>query len=265
MYLSEIWIYPVKSLGGIRLTEAFAEEKGLQHDRRWMIVDADNKFLTQRAFPKMALIHVGISLKGLVLGNANDPLNELTIPFEPVTAKPVSVTVWDDTVQAVTVSDEADAWLTEQLGQNVTLVMMPESTRRPADPRYAIHGEAVSFADGFPFLLISQSSLDDLNSRLSEPITMKRFRPNFVVSGTDPFSEDSWKSIAIGNLSFDIVKPCARCVLTTINPDTGEKGAEPLKTLATFRRVNNKILFGQNVVARDFGTVKEGDPIVVRH
>lgn len=263
MVLSEIWIYPVKSLGGIRLTSSEVEEKGLQHDRRWMIVDENDVFVTQRVLTKMAMIQVSLSTRGLVLANVKDPLNELIIPFEPITARQVTVSVWDDTVHAVTVSDEADAWLSKQLDKNVRIVMMPESTRRPADPRYALHGEAVSFADGFPFLLISQGSLDDLNSRLPEAIEMKRFRPNFVVTGTGPFSEDSWKSIRIGSLSFDIVKPCARCVLTTIDPKTGKKGAEPLKTLASFRRVNNKILFGQNLVGRERGTVREGDEITL--
>jgi uncharacterized protein YcbX len=263
MVLSEIWIYPVKSLGGIRLKASEVEENGLRFDRRWMIVDENGVFLTQRVITKMALIKVGLSMHGLVLANRKDPLNELIIPFDPITAEPVAVSVWDDTVEAVTVSDEANAWLSSQLNKNVRIVMMPESTRRPADPRYAKHGEAVSFADGFPFLLISQGSLDDLNARLPEAIEMKRFRPNFVVAGTGPFSEDSWKSIRIGGLQFDIVKPCARCVLTTINPETGEKGAEPLKTLASFRNVKNKILFGQNLVGRETGTVREGDEITL--
>jgi uncharacterized protein YcbX len=143
----------------------------------------------------------------------------------------------------------------------VKLVIMPESTQRKADPRYAKNNENVSFADGFPFLLISQASLDHLNEQLEMPIVMQRFRPNFVVTGTNPHAEDDWKSIKIGGLFFDIVKPCARCVLTTIDPETAEKGKEPLKTLATYRRVNNKILFGQNVVTKQNGLIKQGDPI----
>jgi uncharacterized protein YcbX len=263
MVLSEIWIYPVKSLAGIRLTEAQVQEKGLQYDRRWMIVDQFGRFLTQREFPNMAMLEVAVLENSLLISNKLKPGENISVPFKPVTAEVMVVTVWDDEVEALTVSDEVDAWLSEQLEMVVKLVMMPETTERKADPRYAKNNENVSFADGFPFLLISQASLDDLNARLEEPIVMKRFRPNFVVTGTKPFAEDTWKSIQIGALSFDIVKPCARCVLTTIDPETAEKGKEPLKTLATYRRVNNKILFGQNVVAKQHGLVKQGDQILL--
>lgn len=263
MTLSEIWVYPVKSLGGISLTKAFTEERGLQYDRRWMIIDEENVFITQRVHQKMALIDVALLEEGLKIFLRANPTDFVLVPYKPVTALPVSVQVWDDTAAAVTVSTEADAWLSRQLGLSLRLVMMPESTERKADPRYAQHDENVSFADGFPYLVISQASLDDLNSRLAEPITMRRFRPNFVISGTEPFAEDQWKEITIGSLRFEVVKPCARCVLTTINPETSEKGAEPLKTLASYRRNGNKILFGQNVTAQDFGELKVGDPLVV--
>ena len=263
MTLSEIWIYPVKSLGGIRLTEAQAQERGLRHDRRWMIIDDEHVFITQRAFPKMALIDVELHESGLKILLRTDPGDFVTVPFTPLTGTPVTVTVWDDTTEAVTVTDEADAWLSRQLGLSLRLVMMPDSTARKADPRYAHHNENVSFADGFPYLVISQASLDELNGRLAEPITMRRFRPNFVISGTQPFEEDSWKDITIGGLHFEVVKPCARCVLTTIDPETAQKGAEPLKTLSGYRRSGNKILFGQNVVVRNEGEIREGDSLVV--
>jgi uncharacterized protein YcbX len=263
MILSEIWIYPVKSLSGIRLTEAQVEEKGLQYDRRWMIVDLNGRFITQREHPEMAMLKVAVLEKGLALSNRLDEGQPILVPFEPVSKKLVSVVVWDDEVEAVTVSDEADQWLSEQLNLQVKLVMMPESTQRKADPHYAKNEENVSFADGFPFLLISQASLDHLNERLELPIIMQRFRPNFVVTGTSPHAEDDWKSIQIGTLFFDLVKPCARCVLTTIDPKTAEKGKEPLKTLATYRRVGNKILFGQNAVTKQSGLIKQGDKILV--
>ncbi|HWV32910.1 MAG TPA: MOSC N-terminal beta barrel domain-containing protein [Dyadobacter sp.] len=263
MTLSEIWVYPVKSLGGIRLTKALTEERGLQYDRRWMIIDEENVFITQRAHLKMALIDVALLDDGLKIFLRADPADFVLVPYEPVTALPVTVQVWDDATEALTVSDEADSWLSRQLDMKLRLVAMPDSTERKADPRYARHNENVSFADGFPYLVISQASLDDLNGRLAEPIEMRRFRPNFVISGTEPFAEDQWKHIAIGNLRFEVVKPCARCVLTTINPETAEKGAEPLKTLATYRRNGNKILFGQNVTVRDFGELKVGDRITV--
>lgn len=263
MTLSEIWIYPVKSLSGIRLTHAEVEEKGLKYDRRWMIIDENGIFITQRALHKMALIDVELLTYGLILSYRPEENDTIFVPFEPISANPVSVTIWDDETDALTVSDEADKWLSNLLGKSVRLVVMPESTQRKADPKYAENDENVSFADGFPFLIISQASLDSLNSRLLEPIGMKRFRPNFVVTGTAPHEEDNWKSIQIGNVQFEIVKPCARCVLTTVNPETGEKGPEPLKTLATYRKVNNKILFGQNVVAKDFGKINEGDSLIL--
>lgn len=263
MILSEIWIYPVKSLSGIRLTEAQVEEKGLQYDRRWMITDQNGRFLTQREHSIMAMLKVAVFENGLSISSRLEEEKSILVPFEPVTKNPVSVVIWDDEVEAVTMSDEADQWLSEQLNLQVKLVMMPESTQRKADPRYAKNEENVSFADGFPYLLISQASLDHLNERLEEPIVMQRFRPNFVVTGTSPHAEDDWKSIQIGTLFFDLVKPCARCVLTTIDPETAEKGKEPLKTLATYRRVGNKILFGQNVVTKQNGLVKQGDKILV--
>ncbi|KAA6441572.1 MOSC domain-containing protein [Dyadobacter flavalbus] len=263
MILSEIWIYPVKSLGGIRLTEAHTEEKGLQYDRRWMIVDENGMFQTQRFSPEMALIDVTLQAGGLKIFSRDNPENHTIAPFEPVSEETISVKVWNDVVDAVTVSNAADQWLSNQLGKKVRLVMMPENTQRKADPHYARHDENVSFADGFPYLVISQASLDDLNSRLAEPVSMARFRPNFVITGTKPFAEDEWKSITIGNAAFEVVKPCARCIMTTINQKTAEKGAEPLKTLSTYRKINNKILFGQNVVAAAFGTVKAGDEVTV--
>lgn len=263
MILSEIWVYPVKSLGGIRLTKALTEERGLQYDRRWMIIDDENVFITQRVHQKMALIDVALLEEGLKIFLRANPDDFVLVPYKPVTALPVTVRVWDDTTEAVTVSDDADTWLSRQLGLNLRLVVMPDSTERKADPRYAQHNENVSFADGFPYLVISQASLDDLNGRLAEPIEMRRFRPNFVVSGTEPFAEDQWKQITIGDLRFEVVKPCARCVLTTIDPTTAEKGAEPLKTLATYRRNGNKILFGQNVTVQDFGELKVGDRVVI--
>ncbi len=262
MQLSEIWVYPVKSLGGIRLPQARVEERGLEHDRRWMIVDEHGMFLTQRAFTKMALLDVSLQAGGLHISHRFNQ-SSVIVPYKPISAKCMQVTVWDDQVEALTVSDEVDDWLSKQLDKKVQIVMMPESAVRMADPRYALHGETVSFADGFPFLLISEASLEDLNSRLAYPVVMKRFRPNFVVSGADAFGEDSWKSIQIGSLRFDLVKPCARCILTTIDPETGEKGPEPLKTLAAYRRVNNKVLFGQNLVVAQRGVVRQRDQVIV--
>ncbi|QRR04194.1 MOSC domain-containing protein [Dyadobacter sandarakinus] len=263
MTLSEIWIYPVKSLGGISLREAHTEERGLQDDRRWMVVDEENVFVTQRVLNKMALIGVEIQDAGLRIFHRHHEGDEVLVPREPVTGELLHVKVWDDIAEAVTVTREADEWLTRQLGKKVRLVVMPESTERKADPRYAQYGENVSFADGFPYHLISQASLDDLNARLADPVTMRRFRPNLVVTGADPYAEDAWTYISIGDVRFQRVKPCARCVLTTIDPQTAEKGTEPLKTLATYRRMDKKVIFGQDFVLSNPGLIRIGDPVTL--
>ncbi|WP_025764984.1 MOSC domain-containing protein [Dyadobacter tibetensis] len=261
MILSEIWIYPIKSLGGIRLTEALALERGLQHDRRWMIVDIQGRFLSQRQLPQMALLHTTLESHGIGISRAQK--GAILVPFIPRTTHVIPVRVWDDELDAIQVDPEIDQWLSEQLGQTVRLVMMPNDAERRVDPEYAFRQENVSFADGFPYLLISQESLDDLNQKLDSTITMRRFRPNLVVKGFTPFMEDHINTIQIGSLSFQIVKPCSRCNMTTLDPFTAIRGVEPLKTLATYRRVNNKILFGQNMVCRGEGTIREGDHIMI--
>lgn len=263
MLLSEIWIYPVKSLGGIRLTISQVEEKGLQYDRRWMVVDENGKFLTQRVNNKMALVDVSFDEAGLILSHRSDIENRVLVPFKSVSNEIMQVKVWKDVVTARTLCDQADSWLSRQLGKKVRIVEMYEDSRRLMHPAYASPDALVSFADDFPFLLISEASLADLNSKLSIDVEMKRFRPNFVISGTEPFAEDSWNHITIGNIGFDVATPCERCVLTTIDPATGTKGLEPLKTLATYRKVNNKILFGQNLVSVQTGMIREGDEVLV--
>jgi len=180
---------------------------------------------------------------------------------------PVPVSIWDsEHVLAVRVSDEADRWFSDALGKPCHLVYMPEATHRTVDPAYARPTDAVSFADGYPYLLIGQASLDDLNQRLPDPIGMERFRPNIVVEGSLPYEEDSWQQFSVGELDFSGVKPCARCVLTTIDPATGERGPEPLRTLTTYRQYKHKILFGQNVLLTDVnatGTLRVGDTVAV--
>lgn len=261
MILSEIWIYPVKSLGGIRLTEAMALERGLEHDRRWMIVDIQGQFLSQRAIPQMALLHTSLEAHGIRITKAQK--GSVLVPYTAQTTNVIPVKVWDDELEAIQVDPEIDLWLSQELGQTVRLVMMPESAERQADPRYALHEEKVSFADGFPYLLISQESLDDLNERLDTPLSMRRFRPNFVVKGFTAYMEDHIKIVHIGTQSFQIVKPCSRCTMTTLDPQTAVKGVEPLKTLASYRKVNHKILFGQNMVCQGEGLIHEGDSVMI--
>jgi uncharacterized protein YcbX len=261
MHLSEIWIYPVKSLGGIRLRESQVEETGLKFDRRWLIVDEKGTFLTQRVNAQMALLDVELSQDGLLLSHRYQPDDQALIPFVRNSDEDIQVKIWKDVVTARTVCDVADAWLTEHLGKYVRIVEMTPDTQRKMDPQYAPENSNVSFADDFPFLLISQASLDDLNSRLQQPVTMKRFRPNFVIAGTAPYAEDQWKHISIGSTPFEVAKPCERCIVVTIDNRTGIKSPEPLKTLAGYRKENRNIFFGQNVIGLANGLVREGDEV----
>ncbi|MCF0041192.1 MOSC domain-containing protein [Dyadobacter fanqingshengii] len=263
MILSEIWVYPVKSLGGIRLKESLAEERGLQHDRRWLVVDEKGTFLTQRTNAQMALLDVAFSDDGLLISHRYDPVNQILVPFEREDDVDIEVKIWNDIVSARTVSNLADEWLSERLGKIVRIVEMTTGTQRRMNPLYAGTDHTVSFADDFPFLLISQASLDDLNSKLSQSVEMKRFRPNFVITGTAPFEEDLWNTITIGDTRFQVTKPCERCVMVNIDPKTGIKSPETLKMLSSYRKEGKEIFFGQNVVGLESGIVREGDSITL--
>ena len=262
LLLQDIFIYPIKSLGGIRLEEARVEEKGFQYDRRWMLIDKAGRFVSQREFSSLALLQVEIQENGLLVFHKKQAQKSLFIPFDLAEGPDVPVVIWDDQVIGKVVSESVGRWFSDFLGFDVDLVVMPESSQRKVDPRYAVNGESVSFADGMPYLIIGQSSLNELNSRLESHVPMNRFRPNLVFSGGEPYLEDKLRKIRIGSVEFQIVKPCARCVLTTVDQETGEKGKEPLKTLATYRTVNNKVMFGQNVVALSGGCVKIGDELI---
>jgi uncharacterized protein len=261
--VSELYIYPIKSLGGIALNTATLTDRGFEHDRRWMLVDANNQFLSQREVNAMALLKVQLTEQGLLVQNSSVPGAELLIPFEPETTDTFTVTVWSNHCRACRVSDAADAWFSKQLGLPCKLVYMPESTHRFVDSRYAHHKEITSFSDAFPLLLIGQASLDELNSRLSTPVPMNRFRPNIVFTGGTAYLEDSMKEFAINGIAFFGVKPCSRCVITTIDQQTGEKAKEPLKTLSAYRMKNNKTYFGQNLLYQGTGTVSVGDTITI--
>ncbi len=268
MRVSEINIYPIKSLGGVELNDSIIEPRGLALDRRWMLVDQDGSFLTQRAFPQMATLGVSIGSDGLhVTANGES----IAVPFETSSYNEIDVSVWQSRCSAQVYDDSINRWFSQALQTNCQLVFMPEETRRLVNPVYAVRQDedVVSFADGYPILLIGQNSLSDLNGKLEKPVSMNRFRPNLVVAGCDAFAEDTWKQIKIGQSVFHIVKPCERCVITTIDQATGEfDGKDPLKTLASYRLVKKeseqKILFGQNLIAGGFGgTIRVGDQIEV--
>ncbi|OQP63538.1 oxidoreductase [Niastella vici] len=261
--VSELYIYPIKSLGGISLNAATLTDRGFEYDRRWMLVDENDHFLSQREVNTMALLKVQIAATGLLVQNSSEPGAELLVPFDPATEESFTVTVWSNHCRAYRVSSAADAWFSKQLGISCKLVYMPESTHRFVDSRYAHQKEITSFSDGYPLLLISQASLDDLNSRLPSPVPMNRFRPNIVFTGGTAFQEDSMKEFEINGVTFFGVKPCARCVITTINQQTAEKAKEPLKTLSSYRMKNNKIYFGQNLLYRGNGIISIGDTITI--
>lgn len=258
--LSEIYVYPIKSLGGIGVDSAFAEARGLKYDRRYLLVDENNIFMTQRDFPQLALLKLSFSENGFEVFNTQDS-SRLIIPLESDSNKNITVTIWDDVCKTVLLGDYFDDWFSNMIGKKCSLVYMPDDEKRIVEKKYINDEHIVSFADAYPFLIIGQSSLNDLNERLDLPIPMNRFRPNFVFSGGNPFEEDNWKEFRIGNVNFKAVKPCARCVITTTNQDTAERSNEPLKTLSTYRKLDNKVMFGMNVVCFNNGNVSVGDKI----
>jgi uncharacterized protein YcbX len=259
--ISQLNIYPVKSLGGISVDTARITDRGFEHDRRWLLIDPNGVQITQREVPAMALLQPAITPTGLTITHRPSG-QKLEIPFEPATNDLVKVQCWDDTVTAQFVSRVADTWFGELLKLSCRLVYMPETTKRQTDLQYTEAGHYTSFADGYPFLLIGEASLEDLNRRLDLPLPMNRFRPNIVFSGGEPYLEDRLTSFTIGNVRFSGVKRCARCVMTTINQTTAEKGKEPLRTLARYRADNNKILFGQNLIHHSLGRLTIGDPLI---
>ncbi len=262
--LSQIYIYPIKALGAISLQSSKVEARGLQYDRRWMLVTPKGKFITQRQFPALCMLQPSITDQGILVENKQQTnMPALFIPFEIESGKDIQVRIWNDSCQASTVSEEADKWLSEALGGDFHLVYMPDSSERKVDPEYAKQGEIVSFADGYPFLIIGQASLDQLNAKLQQAVEMIRFRPNFVFTGGNAQQEDEWTHFRIGNVDFEGVKLCARCSVPNINPSTAEQGAEPTISLATYRRQNGKIMFGQNLLSSGNGRVQVGDEIVL--
>lgn len=256
--LSEIFIYPIKSLGGISITSAVVEKRGLKYDRRFLLVDNTGRFLTQREYPQMALLKISLSKNGFKVLNTKDNLYT-NIPLESNTKEILPVTIWDDVCNAVRVSKDLDIWFSKALNIDCSLVYMPNTEKRIVERKYLDEEHIVSFADAYPFLIIGQSSLDDLNTRLQMPLPINRFRPNFVFTGGNPFEEDDWDDFLIGNVKFKAVKPCDRCVITTTDQNTAERNEEPLRTLATFRKKGNKVLFGMNLVCKSTGVVSVGD------
>ncbi len=260
--LAHINVFPIKSCAPLTLDHAFVESRGLRGDRRWMVVDAQGKFVTARKNPRMVLILVVFDGDGLLLEAPGMARLRLAPSTQPA---PLNITIWNDDVVAEVADAAANDWISAYLGFPSRFVFMADDGVRPIDPNFSQQGDQVSFADGFPLLLISQAALDNLNSRLPSPVPMLRFRPSLVVADTKPHAEDSWRSIRIGDIRFDVVKACVRCVLTTVNPETGrfDEIGEPLRTLLSYRRTDKGVTFGQNLIPRGTGTIKIGDEIVI--
>jgi uncharacterized protein len=260
--LTQIWIYPIKSLGGIPLVSAKVLPKGLENDRRFMLIDSTCTAITQRDQPLMTLFKLTLDGSDLIV---NFKGATIRIPVKPKQyLAPITVDIFDDKIQACEVSPEFSNWFSKHLGVDCKLMFFPEDNPRPVAAEYSLNEDNVSLADAYPILIIGEESLKDLNNRLSEKVPMNRFRPNLVFSGGNSFDEDKWKTFSIGAGEFVAVKPCARCVLTTINQETAEKGSEPLKTLASYRTKSNKVHFGQNLLITQPTEIKTGDPILIK-
>jgi uncharacterized protein YcbX len=245
------------------MTESEIEEKGLKYDRRWMLIDEGGNFISQRKLLSVALLQVSLKDDNIIIKQRSAQHKSSSFRINEHLNDPIQVSVWNDICYGLEVSTRVSQWFSEYLSFAVRLVVMPEQERRLVDPRYALGNDVVSFADGYPSLLIGQSSLDALNERLAQPVLMDRFRPNFVFSGGTPHEEDSIASFKLGNISFTAVKPCARCVLITVDQSTGVKSTEPLKTLAGYRTRGNKIMFGQNLLHRGSGRISIGQELEV--
>lgn len=262
-YLSQINIYPIKSLSGISLESSEVQERGLKFDRRWMLVDKKNSFITQRRYPELALIKLKITKTKLILSHKVKKLGKLQIPLNELPPNKRKVIVWDDNVESLIYDNQVNEWFCQAISKEVKLVYMPDSVERKTSTKYYKESKNVSFADGYPFLVIGEKSLELLNAKLKIPIEMNRFRPNLVFRGGLAHNEDLWNRFSIGNTVFRVVKPCERCVITTVNPSTGTKGKEPLLTLSKYRIDNNKVLFGQNLISEKLGTVRVGDALKI--
>jgi uncharacterized protein YcbX len=267
MRLTSIHIYPVKGLHRVDHDAARVRPWGLAGDRRFMLIDHDDRMLTQRDEPRLALLRPSYVDGDLVVQAAGRP--ELRITPQP--GEPVHAQVWRDVVATSLVGEAADIWLSEALDRKVRLVYLDDPTRRTVDPHYGRPGDRVSFADGYPLLLTNTASLNVLNDWIFEdggdeaPLPMTRFRPNVVVTGAPPWVEDGWvgRRLRIGAVTFRLPKLCARCVVTTTDQESAERGREPLRTLARYRNVDQRLLFGMNLIPDGEGGIRVGDEVAI--
>ncbi|MEZ4827210.1 MAG: MOSC domain-containing protein [Bacteroidia bacterium] len=263
MTISEIFIYPIKSLGGISLQKVMITDRGPQYDRRWMLVDNHNRFLSQRKFPEMALIQPEIREDEMVIFHKTRDIPPLIVPLSPEGKDVLNTSVWEMECPTVAVSAFADAWFSDVLKTDCRLVYMPDESRVPVAEKHQRAGEITSLSDGLPFLLTSHASLDYLNSLMENPVPMDRFRSNFVFSGGVPYAEDNWKKIKIGEVIFYPVTRRGRCAMTNVNQTTGAREKEPFHTLSIYRNTGDKVVFGMGMIHEGGGAVSIGDKVEV--
>ncbi|WP_257285485.1 MOSC domain-containing protein [Endozoicomonas sp. SESOKO1] len=262
MQVTRLAIYPIKSTRAIPLDSAQVTPRGFEHDRRWLLADENGRFITQRQYPVLATVATTVVDGGLLI--TRPAAENLCVCTPEEEAYCSTVTVWKDDCQALDAGDDAAQWFSDLLDMKCRLFYQPERSIRPTDARYSKPEDHTSFADGFPFLLTNEASLADLNQRLTEAVPMSRFRPNIVISGQQPYEEDDWSVIRVGDITFRVAKPCSRCVMTTVNPETGQKeGREPLFTLAQYRRTEMGVIFGQNLIPDQEGIIRIGDKVTI--
>lgn len=258
--ISELTIYPIKSARGISLDSMQLQTMGPECDRRWMVIDKNNTFITQRKVSKMSLINVELTQQGIRL--STDGMASCSVT-KPNSGETFDSSVWGSDVQGLDCGDEVAIWLSDFLSKDCRLIYMPDDFNRAVNTDFASKQEQVGFADGFPLLITSQASLDDFNNKLDNKISMDRFRPNIVISGNQAYAEDQWQIIAIGDIEFSLVKPCSRCIMPSINPQTGVKEMAVNKALQTYRRRDRETFFGQNALYNRFGSISIGDEVTV--
>ena len=267
MNISHIYTYPLKSATGIALELSQLTRKGLEYDRHWALIGPDCEVITAREFPEILALKPELSPTGLVIQYQGSTV--LTVPYSPQDKDIVHVTVFNSPATAVALPDYVNAWFSKFLKTSCRLVYMDAHCLREVLPENGgRNGDVVAYADECPLLLLSEASVEDLNSRLQDPVTFRNFRPNLVVRGCAAFAEDSWQSIRIGECEFDVGQRCQRCVFTTIDPDSQIKHArqEPLRTLATYRRhPDGGVAFGVHLIPRRLGTIRLKDDVEILH
>lgn len=261
--VSQLFVYPIKSFAGISVESHKIDKRGFVLDRRWMLIDRNNNFVSQRTLPEMALVTTAIENNKILLAHKTKSEFHLELIIDKHSDKLVEATLFDKRTKGFVVSDSINKELSMLFGKELRLIYMSDNIKRFSNKKYAHHNTIISYADGFPFLLLGEKSLNELNNRLTQPVEISRFRPNIVFDAPSPFIEDKWKEIKISNILFHVVKPCSRCVIVTIDQSTAQKNNEVLTVLSEFRREGNKVNFGQNMLHASAGELSVGNRIEV--